>query len=172
MVSWCFPIDLRFAAAFLPWLCDITFLFISHSCICGFLWYTLIQQMEEIMYHVRELSEIGLGTKGSMHEAPRKQKGWWDNRWGMLLLPRLRNPALWMFWVNCGGSLYHPWSSCFPQLLPGFGQVGLWDRHLSPKPQWVDQDCIATRGSYFHQQERRELLWVVWFEGTTRIQEL
>lgn len=62
-------LTLWFAAVLLPLLCDIIFLFISHSCICGFMWYTLIQQMEEIMDHVRELSGIDFGTKGPRLEA-------------------------------------------------------------------------------------------------------
>lgn len=87
----CCRIDLWSAAAPLPLLCDIIFLFISHSCICGFMGCKLIQQMEEIMHRVRELSGIEFGAKEPIFDTWRG--GGWDNGWRMLLNPRWKSPV-------------------------------------------------------------------------------
>lgn len=46
------------------------------------------------------------------------------------------------------------------------GHVGFLDKHSPHKSQWwADRDCIATRGSHFHQQTEESFFKVVWFEG-------
>lgn len=155
MVSWCFCIDLWFEAALLPLLCDIIFLFISHSCICGFMWCTLIQQMEEIMYHVRELSGAEFGTNRSIHAASIKSGGG-EITDEECLLGRDERTLLTQAFKGVLRDFYLPLSLCSSVCTSGL--VGLTECQIegSPTMPMGLRKAEKLAGELiFHQQKRR-----------------